>query len=353
MLLDQIPSKLQFWSYQAKTICRSFKYLYTLPPEAIESFLNSYIIYDHDWVDEEKMIQEWGPNYSQEVGKKLVDYYSVLNHLCALGQVEKMYIPPAIDLSKSIIANQMLFEERMAQDLKIGPNERVLDVGCGRGRVACHMASYTGANVVGVNIDDNQLESARKFALGKGFGDQCQFSRWDLNELPFPFPDNSFDAIYEIQVVFSLSKDREKLFKELHRVLKKGGRFGSLEWVLLDKYDPQNEHHVHLMKQIKPLIGAIGNPTIPEIVNELQSAGFSVVVNENASINGLQSPLIENADKYFTRIGRLIERLVRWKVLPAHMSTLFERLSRGGEAFIEADKMGLVTTSHYMVAEKQ
>ena len=44
--------------------------------------------------------------------RKLVDYYGVLNHLCSLGHIEKMYIPPAIDLSKSVLANQALFEQR-------------------------------------------------------------------------------------------------------------------------------------------------------------------------------------------------------------------------------------------------
>ena len=95
-------SKAQFWLYRISTILKSFKVLYSLSPEKIDAFLNSYVIYEHDWVDEEKLIQELGADYCNEVKKKLIDYYSVLNHLCALGQVEKMYIPPAMDLSKSI-----------------------------------------------------------------------------------------------------------------------------------------------------------------------------------------------------------------------------------------------------------
>ena len=57
-----------------------------------------------------------GKDYYKEIQKKLIDYYSVLNHLCALGQVEKMYIPPAMDLSVSIMANQVLLEQKMARD---------------------------------------------------------------------------------------------------------------------------------------------------------------------------------------------------------------------------------------------
>jgi sterol 24-C-methyltransferase len=224
---------------------RSFKTLYSLPPEKIDAFLGSYDIYDHDWVDEKQLIEKMGKDYYATIQKKLVDYYCVLNHLCAIGQVEKMYIPPAIDLSKSIIGNQALFEKRMSRDLGLVQGNRVLDIGCGRGRVANHVASTTGAQVTGMNIDLDQLESAKRFALGSGMEKQCQFQRADLNET-LPFPDNSFDSIYEIQVVFSLAKDPEKVFKEIHRVLKPGGKFACLEWVRLKEYDPKNSHQFFL-----------------------------------------------------------------------------------------------------------
>ncbi len=346
-----LASKIQFWGYRLKTIARSFRELYSLPKEKLDAFLNSYIIYDHDWADEAAMIQAMGLDYAQVVKQKLVDYYSVLNHLCAIGQVEKMYIPPAIDLSKSLIGNQTLFERRMWKDLALSQKSRVLDVGCGRGRIASHAASHTSAHVTGVNIDTGQLESAEKFAKGNGLSQTTHFQKWDLNQAPYPFPDESFDAIYEVQV-FSLSKDLNKTFKELYRLLKRGGRFACLEWVLLDAFNSKNPYHGHLMKQIKPLLGAIGNPTVDKYVKALEKAGFKVLINENASIDGLQAPLIENADKFYTRLGKLINLLVRAKLLPKHFNTLFERLCRGGEAFIEADRLRLVSTSHYIVAQK-
>lgn len=346
-----LKSKAQFLGYRISTILRSFKVLYSLPPEKLNAFLDSYVIYDHDWVNEEALVKELGQDYCHEVKKKLVDYYSVLNHLCAIGQVEKMYIPPAIDLTKSIIENQNLFERKMANDLGIKKGQKVLDVGCGRGRIANHMASLSKAHVTGINIDADQLESAKKFAKTKGMTRQCSFKFGDINSLPFDFEEASFDAIYEVQV-FSLSKNLEKLFKELHRLLKPGGKFACLEWVILDHYDPKNPEHLALMKQVKPVIGAIGNPTVGHYVEALKKAGFKIVINENASIDGLQAPLIENADHFYTRLGKIIHFLVRCKILPVHFNTLFERLSRGGKAFVEADRKRLVTTTHYIVAQK-
>lgn len=345
-------AKLDFWAYRLSTVLKSFKTLYTLPQEKIDAFLNSYVIYDHDWANEKELIEDLGPNYEQEVQKKLVDYYCVLNHLCSVGQVEKMYIPPAMDLSVSIIENQKLFEKMMCQDLGLTPGHKVLDIGCGRGRVANHMAKLSGAQLVGMNIDPDQLESAKKYAKGTGLSDRCTFLRADVNQPPYPFPDASFDHIYEIQCVFSISKDLGKTFKEIHRLLKPGGRFGSLEWASLDQYDPKNTHHQDLMRRIKPLIGAIGTHSVENCIRLLKEAGFKILKNENASIGGYQAPLIQNADKFFTRIQKLIHFCVALKILPAHFRALFDRLTKDGEAFIEADRLGLVTTSHYILAEK-
>jgi sterol 24-C-methyltransferase len=353
MSLTTIPSKLQFLSYRLSTILKSLKTLYSLPPEKVNAFLNSYIIYDCDWSEEEDIVKKLGPNYEQEVQKKLVDYYGVLNHLCAIGQVEKMYIPPAIDLKSSIIANQKLFEKNTCKDLGLAPGKKVLDIGCGRGRVASHMAEVSGAHVCGMNIDPDQLACARKFAYQRGLANRTEFIKGNLNHIPYPFPDESFDNIYEIQVVFTYAKDLGKTFKEIHRLLKPGGRFACLEWASLDKYDAKNLHHANLMKRIKPLIGAIGTHSVANCVRLLQEAGFEVLKNENASIGGYQAPLIENADKFFTRINRAINFLVKCKILPNHFKLLFDRLTKDGDAFIEADRLGLVTTSHYILAQKK
>lgn len=347
-----LTSKLQLFGYRTSTVLKAFKELYSLPQEKVDAFLNSYDIYDHDWADEEQLIKKMGKNYYSEVQRKLVDYYSVLNYLCAIGQVEKMYIPPAIDLSANLLVNQTLFEQRMAKDLGLQKGQKVLDIGCGRGRIANHMARLSGAQVTGINIDDSQLESARRFSAAKGTSDQCVFKKADLNDIPLPFEDGSLDAIYHVQV-FSLCKDLLKLFKDMHRMLKPGGKFACLDWVHLEKYDAKNPEHAELMRRIKPLIGAIGTPSIEKYTSLLQEAGFEILINENASIDGLQAPLIENADKFFTRVTRLIKFFVKIKVLPQHFNALFDRLTKDGQAFVQADRMRLVTTSHYIVAQKK
>jgi len=344
-------TQLRYWLYRTSTILHSVKTLYTLSPEKVRAFVDSYEIYNYDWKNEGELIRSFGPDYYKEVKKRVIDFYSVLNHLCAIGQVEKMYIPPAIDLSKSLSVNQNLFEQKMSKDLGIGEGSKVLDIGCGRGRIASYIAKLTNAHITGINIDTDQLESASRYVLGNGLSDRCQFKLGDLNEYPLPFPDASFDAVYGVGP-FTYSKDLKKLFQEIGRILKPGGKFAAYDWVILPNFDPSNLHHTDLIRRIKPLVGAIGAPSLEEFSGSLKEAGFHLLINENASLDGLQAPLIENADQFFSRVTKAVAFLVRCKILPAHFKEIFERLTKDGEAFVEADRLRIVTSSHYMLGQK-
>jgi sterol 24-C-methyltransferase len=125
-----------------------------------------------------------------------------------------------------------------------------------------------------------------------------------------------------------------------------------LDWVQLPKYDPNNPHHAELMRRIKPLIGAIGTPTPEEFGKLLKEAGFNVLVSEEPSVNAHQGPLIDKASNYYDLISGCIKFLVKTRIVPKHFDLLFERLSRDGDSLIEAEQLGLVTTSYHIIAQK-
>ncbi|KAI9369646.1 S-adenosyl-L-methionine-dependent methyltransferase [Aspergillus egyptiacus] len=333
-----------------KTFWKSFRYLQHLTPKQVDDFMASYVIYNLDWSDEKQMVDALGDDYQAKVGDCLKAYYGVLNHLCALGDVEKMYIPPFMSSKATVRENQLLYEESIARDIGLKAGVRVLDLGCGRGRVAAHMTQFSGAQVTGLNIDPNQIAQAQSFNQQLGFSANS-FVVQDFNSLPLPFADQSFDAFYQIQAL-SLCKDLPGLFREIHRVLKPGARISLLDWVSLPDYDPSNAEHVELMRRVKPLIGAVGTPT-PEILeNALAEAGFTVLRSDNASVGGLQAPLIDKVDLYFRSMRQIILGLVKARVLPRHFKTLINRLCLDGQAFVKMDKMRLVTTSYRIIAQK-
>jgi len=337
-LTQQSPSVL--W-YRLSTSLTALHALLTLPPEHVQEFLKSYEIFDKEKITD-----------NPEDAQNIINYYKVLNHLCAVGEVEKMYIPPAMDLNQSIFANQVLWEEKgMADQLNVGPGKKVLDVGCGRGRIAHHVASYTGADVTGINIDKSQIEFARKYADQTGKGDQLKFVEHNYNK-PLPFEDNTFDALYHVQAL-TYAEDLGRLLKDMHRILKPGAKMSFLDWFQLDKYNASDAHHRKLLREVKAVIGAVKTPTPEEYKLALQAAGFELISSAEASVDGgHQYPLVLKADNFFQAMKSFVSFLARYSLVPKHLDVLLQRLTEGGESLIEADRKGLFTTSWQIIAQK-
>jgi len=331
------PSQFKRSVSRVKTAFTSIKALYQLSPEQVDDFIRSYELFDKEVV---------GGGDDEHIK----NYYGVLNHLCSIGEVEKMYIPPLLDPTQSIIDNQLLFEAKMMRDLGITKDSHVLDVGCGRGLVLTNVATSTGASQLrGLNIDSVQLGIAKAAKELHGLN-QIQYTQGDFND-PLPYPDNSFDALYQIQVI-TYAKDKKALFSEMFRVLKPGGRLSFLDWVKFDNYDEKSDHHQKIMKQVKPLIGAVDIPTGLELKQVLESVGFEVTYSDNVSKGGLQADLIESADNFFRFFTWVINTSVAFNIIPSHFKVLFDRLVLGGGAFIEGDRLGLFTTSFQTLATK-
>ncbi|MEZ4410105.1 MAG: methyltransferase domain-containing protein [Polyangiales bacterium] len=332
-------SPLKIGAHRARTMARALRSLYTLPQRDIDAFMNSYVRFDGDW--------------SKDNGKReahIVDYYRVLNHLCALGNVEKMYIPPLIDRRAGVLGNQVLFERKMCRDLNLAAGHRVLDIGCGRGRIAAHVATHTGARVTGLNIDPTQVDSARQFAEMSGLSGRAEFLRGSFND-PLPFGDEAFDAAYQVQA-FTYARDLRKVFAEVFRVLRPGARFSYLDWVTLPGYDPENPRHVELMNKARFLIGGVDAPTPEQVIEAMTAVGFELVLQGDPSENGHQADLIKAEDRYFRMAKEAVDRLVAIRLFPPHFSLLFERFTRDADAFIACDELGLATTTYQIVVRR-
>lgn len=318
---------------------RAFVALYALEPAEVDRFFASYALFEGDW-----------SNQNGKSEAQIVDYYHVLNHLCALGNVEKMYIPPYIDASQGVLGNQLLFERTMMDQIGATRDMRVLDVGCGRGRIAAHVASHSGAHVTGINIDATQVESGTRNAADRGLTDRLRFVRGSLND-PLPFDDAAFDAVYQVQA-FTYAKHKPTVFGEVFRVMRPGARFSFLDWVRLPAFQVNDSEHRQLLARTQGLIGAVDTPSPEDLCAAMEQSGFDVLLSKDASVDGHQSQLIAAEDRYFKAAKKLIGGLVRTRVLPRHMGLLFDRFVKDGDAFIEMDQRGLATSSWQIVARK-
>jgi len=102
----------------------------------------------------------------------------------------------------------------------INEGDRVLDAGCGfGGTVASLNERFNRLELVGLNIDERQLERAGQLAKPLN-RNTIEFRHGDACALPFG--DASFDRLLAVECIFHFPS-REAFFKEAHRVLKPGG----------------------------------------------------------------------------------------------------------------------------------
>ena len=104
----------------------------------------------------------------------------------------------------------------------IAPDSSVCDIGSGAGMDCLLAGRRVGKNgsVVGIDMTDAMLERARRAAAQADMG-HVRFEKADIGELPLD--DASIDVVISNGVI-NLAPDKAKLFSELYRVTKPGGR---------------------------------------------------------------------------------------------------------------------------------
>jgi arsenite methyltransferase len=116
-------------------------------------------------------------------------------------------------------------------ELQLRGDERVLDMGCGRGAVLTAVAArLTTGRVVGIDLwqssdqSGNARETTLRNASLEGVADRVEVQTGDMRSLPFP--DASFDVVVSSLAIHNIPSDegRAKAVTEAWRVLKPGGR---------------------------------------------------------------------------------------------------------------------------------
>jgi sterol 24-C-methyltransferase len=280
--------------------------------------------------------------YPQGSSNELTQLYKVIHLLCTLGSVEKMYMPPTIDPEQSVLSNQILFERIVANDLQLRPGDKVLELGCGCGAIAEHIAELTGATPYGLNLDRSQIEKAwRNPNLPRD-----HFTVGDLNKV-LEFDDESFDAIYAIQPMTYIS-DHARTFSEVLRVLKPGGRFVINDVAALDAYDRDNEHQRTLIQHTRELTVFGGFWYYRYWENAYRDAGFELI----SSVGRPAVELIKKEVALFSRYEAVFRFLTKVHLIPAKTDALMQRMNANSASYIQAEEEELLTLNWHCVGQK-
>ncbi|MHC4957555.1 MAG: methyltransferase domain-containing protein [Planctomycetota bacterium] len=103
----------------------------------------------------------------------------------------------------------------------VQPGETVLDLGSGAGHdlLAAAEAAGPDGKVIGVDMTDAMLEAAREFTRGH---ENIELRKGIIEEMPVE--DASVDWVIS-NCVINLSPEKDRVFGEIFRVLRPGGRF--------------------------------------------------------------------------------------------------------------------------------
>lgn len=111
---------------------------------------------------------------TEDETKAIAAYHKVLNNMLSVFDLEKLYIPPQLDPKQGLYGNHILCEQALVEELALAARDGhiLLDMGCGRGRIAHRFAAMTGGQVSGYNIDPDQIDNAVEWAASCDMNDR-------------------------------------------------------------------------------------------------------------------------------------------------------------------------------------
>ncbi|KAJ7537228.1 hypothetical protein O6H91_12G103900 [Diphasiastrum complanatum] len=212
---------------------------------------------------------------------KLVDtFYNLVTDIYEWGWGQSFHFSPAVP-GKSHRDQTRLHEERVADLLKLKPGQKVLDAGCGVGGPMRAITAHSGANVVGITINDYQVARARNHNKKARLDHLCEVICG--NFLQMPFADNFFDGAYSIEATCHAPQLRE-VYAEIYRVLKPGQLYVTYEWVTTPKYSADNPEHVEIIHGIEHGDALPGMRSFTQIVEIAKEVGFDVLENRDLAL---------------------------------------------------------------------
>ncbi|MCC5969857.1 MAG: methyltransferase domain-containing protein [Pararhodobacter sp.] len=246
-----------------------------------------------------------------DTGKDTGEHFSRLRHYFArsernyelmLGGAKHFgYHPTGRKVSEREAQN--LLHDLVIERLGLSAGDRVLDAGCGQGVVASDLARKTGCQIDGITVLDFEVPKAQARAKAAGVSARTRFQLMDYSATSFD--DATFDAAYTTETL-SHSPDIRQTLREIHRVLKPGGRVAFFEYSIADT-KAFTAREWTLFERVARGSAMVGlhefrNDRFHEV---MEAAGFHDVQTENITANMLPS----------------LQRLQRFALLPYYLAT--------------------------------
>jgi cyclopropane-fatty-acyl-phospholipid synthase len=150
-------------------------------------------------------------------------HYDVSNAFYALFLDPEMIYSCAYftDWNNDLVTAQRDKLEIVCRKLRLKAGERMLDIGCGWGGLACYAAQHYGVHVHALTLSEQQVAYAREKVVRLGLADRVSINLSDHKAVQ-----GEFDKIVQIEMFEHLGLDNHAdFFQTIHRLLKPGGLY--------------------------------------------------------------------------------------------------------------------------------
>ena len=310
-----------------------------------------------------KVDEAAGVETRNRVQKTLAEtYYDLVTDFYEYGWGRSFHFAPRAP-GESFHASLARHEHYLAHMLGLRPGMVVADLGCGVGGPLREIARFSGARIVGVNTNAYQLERARKLTREAGLDHLAEYVHGDF--LHVDAPDNSFDAIYSIEATCH-AQDKASVYREVFRLLKPGACFGNYEYILTDRFDPEDETHLKIKAGIELGGGILELGTRQVVDDALRQAGFEVLEETDLSVQTGPSipwyePMVGSGLSFASfrssRFGRsvtlsAVRALETLRFLPRGSARVLRKLDLCASSLAEGGRLAIFTPMYFQHARK-
>ena len=327
------------------------------------SDVHSRVKHFDGWMDRVHM-EHTGPT-GYDHTQTVREYYDLCSEFMVFGWGESLHFAP-LSPRESLEDSKIRHQRLMIAKLELRKGMAVVDVGCGIGGPMRRVVREAGVRAVGVNSSEVQLDKAKSLDAEAGLDHMVDYLACSFMDMG-AIADDTFDRGYAIESTCH-APDKVGAFSEIYRVLKPGALFWGQEMCMTDKFDPSDNRHLAIKKDLMHGIALKDIATMGEVTQALEAAGFQIIeakdraVDENSQITPWYQPMEARSNtlgntlrriplgrKALIGASRLAEAL---GVFPKGSAGVARLLDRTANAYVAAGKAGVFTPLYCFLALK-